>query len=251
MPKGVGRAASMSKPWMPLYVADYLKKTTHLGALESGAYLHLIMDYWANGKLPNDDKQLARIAKLTDKQWKALRPTLAAFFQDGWRHQRIDDEIAKAEVVSSKRRAAAEQRHSKRDANADANADTVHSSQSKDSEANASAPDPRTKLFNETLGTLAKITGKTPDSCRSLVGRWLKSVDDEAIHVIAAIEDAARNRVADPVAWINRTLKPRGANAKTARNGLSQALQDLGDHIGEIDRGEDGGQAPPRLLSHG
>jgi uncharacterized protein YdaU (DUF1376 family) len=83
----------MKRPWMPLYIADYLKKTTHLGALESGAYLHLIMDYWQNGKLPEDDRMLARIAKLTDREWKRLKPTLQAFFHDGWKHERIDDEI--------------------------------------------------------------------------------------------------------------------------------------------------------------
>jgi len=39
---------------MPLYVADYLADTAHLGALESGVYLHLIMHYWLKGGLPDD-----------------------------------------------------------------------------------------------------------------------------------------------------------------------------------------------------
>lgn len=137
------------KPWMPLYIADYLKDTTHLGALESGAYLHLIMDYWQNGKLPDDNRQLARIAKMTDREWKAARSTLQAFFHDGWKHKRIDEELSHAEEVSSKRRDAANARHqakaeqddSKTDAIADANADTLHTSQrKKDSPADAGPP---------------------------------------------------------------------------------------------------------------
>ncbi len=111
----------MSKrPWMPLYIADYLKKTTHLGALESGAYLHLIMDYWQNGRLPDDDKQLARIAKMTDPQWRKAKSGLAAFFQPGWKHERIEEELAKVADISNKRRTAAEKRHRGAPANADA-----------------------------------------------------------------------------------------------------------------------------------
>jgi uncharacterized protein YdaU (DUF1376 family) len=96
-----------AKPWMPLYIADYLKKTTHLGALESGAYLHLMMDYWQNGGLPSDDKRLARIARMTDREWKSSKETIRAFFHSGWKHKRIDEELTHATDVSSKRAAAA------------------------------------------------------------------------------------------------------------------------------------------------
>lgn len=81
---------------MPLYIADYLKDTSHLRAAESGAYLHLIMAYWANGKLPDNDRQLATIAKLTDMEWAEYRDTLQAFFSPDWTHRRIDRELAEA-----------------------------------------------------------------------------------------------------------------------------------------------------------
>ena len=117
------REGAMSRPWMPLYIADYLADTAHLGALESGAYLHLIMHYWQTGSLPPNDKALARIARMTEAEWADARDVLADFFQAGWRHKRIDEELAKAAEVSDRRRASAEARWSKSNANADANAD--------------------------------------------------------------------------------------------------------------------------------
>lgn len=97
----------MSPPWMPLYIADYLRDTAHLRAAESGAYLHLIMAYWANGKLPNNDRQLATIAKMTDQEWAEHKDTLAAFFGPDWAsHKRIDQELAEALEKIEKKSAA-------------------------------------------------------------------------------------------------------------------------------------------------
>lgn len=100
---------------MPLYVADYLQDTTHLQALESGAYLHLIMAYWSAGKLPNDDRQLATIAKMTPAQWKRARPLLEAFFGAGFTsHKRIDHELKRTAEVSASYTARAAQAANKR-----------------------------------------------------------------------------------------------------------------------------------------
>lgn len=112
-------------PWMPLHVPDYLADTAHLGALESGAYLHLIFHLWQTGTLPDDGKELARIAKVSAHSWKKLSPVLQKFFHDGWKHKRVEKERAKALEISSKRKAAAEQMHRKRAANAPANAEQV------------------------------------------------------------------------------------------------------------------------------
>jgi len=101
----------VNRPWMPLYIADYRADTAHLGVTEHGAYLLLIMHYWQTGGLPDDDRQLARVACMTAVQWKKARPTIAALFGPGWTHKRIDAELAHAEEVSSKRRAAALERH--------------------------------------------------------------------------------------------------------------------------------------------
>jgi uncharacterized protein YdaU (DUF1376 family) len=91
----------MSRPWMPLYVGDYIADTGHLSCAESGAYLHLLMHYWMKGGLPDDDKQLSRIAKMTPKEWTAARPIIQAFFIDGWKHKRIEFELTEAARISA------------------------------------------------------------------------------------------------------------------------------------------------------
>jgi uncharacterized protein YdaU (DUF1376 family) len=121
------RKEEMKRIWMPLYIGTYLKKTTHLRALESGAYLHLIMAYWLDGRLPNDDRQLATIAKVTDREWRTIKPTMAAFFgPDFSSHERIDEELARAAAVSAKRKDAANVKWAKRDAKGDANVMQMH-----------------------------------------------------------------------------------------------------------------------------
>jgi hypothetical protein len=71
----------VSRPWMPLYVGDYLADTRRLSTLEHGAYLLLIMDYWQNGSIPDDDGALARIAGLTPKEWAKVKPAVLRLFE--------------------------------------------------------------------------------------------------------------------------------------------------------------------------
>jgi uncharacterized protein YdaU (DUF1376 family) len=103
----------MSSPdtWMPLYVGRYLADTGHLTVCEHGAYVLLLMHYWCNGPLPDDDKQLATIARTERKAWdRVVGPALRPFFRlvDGKLHQkRADIELTKAKEISAKKRAAA------------------------------------------------------------------------------------------------------------------------------------------------
>lgn len=108
----------MSAPsWMPLYIGNYLADTGHLTTVEHGAYMLLIMHYWQHSGLPDDDRKLARICRMTPDEWEAARDTLADFFDDGWVHGRIDREIATACETMNKRSAAGKHAASVRHAN--------------------------------------------------------------------------------------------------------------------------------------
>jgi hypothetical protein len=116
-----------------------------------------------------------------------------------------------------------------------------------DSEANASgaaAPrDFRAELFRRGLAKLAAITGKGPDACRSFVGKCLKAAGDDAVVVLGLIEDAERNRVADPSAWIAARLKSTGPSGRplTAFQQSRKNTQDILDDLGNYAAGSGGG----------
>ena len=99
-------------PYMPLYVADYLADAAHLSTVQHGAYLLLIFNYWQRGEpLPNDDIRLARIARMTNKEWARNRDVLCEFFtvdENLWTHRRVNSELAHVSAKSLKSKAAAQ-----------------------------------------------------------------------------------------------------------------------------------------------
>jgi uncharacterized protein YdaU (DUF1376 family) len=129
----------MKRPWMPFWPGNYLQDTQHLSTAEHGAYFLLILHYWLHDGLPDDDAQLAIITRLPLRSWRKMRPTIEAFFQPGWRHKRIDQDLMKTAEVSARRQVAGsiggtraaiarhagqqllQQTHSKRPANVAAN----------------------------------------------------------------------------------------------------------------------------------
>ena len=99
----------MSLPYMKMYWGDYLGDTAHLTAIQHGGYLLLIAHYWRTGSLPTDEQKLARIARMSVKEWKRHGGTIMEFFPDG-KHQRIEREREQARTKSEKNRRSAETR---------------------------------------------------------------------------------------------------------------------------------------------
>ena len=104
-----------ARPWMPLYIGDYLADTAHLTATEHGAYLLMLMHQWQHGMLPSDDELLTRIARVHPPHWPRVKRVLISFFEtqeDGsWKNKRLAAERDKASDLSQKRAKAARQKH--------------------------------------------------------------------------------------------------------------------------------------------
>jgi len=98
------------RPFMQLYVSDFIGDTLSLSTEQIGAYMLLLMAMWnADGKLPADDVKLARVARMSVKKWKAIADDLMAFFErdgDTVSHNRLTKELQKSESKSQSRASA-------------------------------------------------------------------------------------------------------------------------------------------------
>lgn len=187
----------MARGWMPLYVADYLADTGHLSTVEHGAYLLLIMHYWQNAGLPDDDKKLSRIVRMTADEWADVRETLADLFSEGWQHSRINAELEKADNLIERRRAAgkagASVRYSKRTANAQqTHADATANAQQTDSQSQSQS---HTSGSNEPSGGRERATTPEKVSARSSPKRkqrlpqdWTLSDEERAFAIQSGLD---------------------------------------------------------------
>lgn len=114
----------MSRPWMPLYVSDYLADTLDLRAEESGCYMLLLMVAWRrDGTLPDDMNWIKRALSSCASDMhgnrfnKIVPPLLDRFFyrdeSGNFRNKRLEKELEKAGKYSEKQRKNVEKRWSK------------------------------------------------------------------------------------------------------------------------------------------
>jgi len=68
-------------PMMPFWVKDWLAATMHWPCAERGAYISLLAFQWANGHVPPDVPQLARITGTTEEEFERIWETLAPKFE--------------------------------------------------------------------------------------------------------------------------------------------------------------------------
>ncbi|WP_457797613.1 DUF1376 domain-containing protein [Methylocystis sp. S23] len=123
----------------------------------------LIMEYWTNGGLPDDDKRLARIAGLTIEEWEGVRPSIEELFQPGWKHRRIDKELKRASGKSEAAKVAAELRWERE---REAKAMRTHNIGSADADANAMLPEPQPYIEPKDSGSSPSLLVASPPAPR-------------------------------------------------------------------------------------
>jgi uncharacterized protein YdaU (DUF1376 family) len=115
--------------YYPHHIGDYLKDTAHLTMVEDGAYRRLIDLYYLHEQpLPAERTKVYRLARaISAAEKEAVDTILDEYFslaEDGWRHKRCDEELAKSQEKSQKARTSAAKRwKSEGNANGHANAD--------------------------------------------------------------------------------------------------------------------------------
>lgn len=192
---------------MPLYVGDYLADTAHFSTIEHGAYLLLIMHYWRNGGLPNDDEALRQIARLSRHQWQKAFSKIFSKFEPGWKHKRIEAELAKCLKLSEVNSANAKRRHSERTKFAGVSQTHSHSPR----EDAATPPSDEAELYARGKAVLGNNSG-------GLIARLLKSKKGSIALARAAIEQASTKQ--DPREYIGAVIR----GPAHERHGLNDPL---------------------------
>lgn len=96
--------ANFSMPWVD---ADFRRKTRALTRIERDAYKNLLQYCFdCEGEMPDSDKRLAQACDLDVRTFRKHKSVLMGFFYrtaDGWRNQRIDDDLAKIASLKEQR----------------------------------------------------------------------------------------------------------------------------------------------------
>ncbi|HEX7881942.1 MAG TPA: DUF1376 domain-containing protein [Afipia sp.] len=186
----------MTPPKMPIHIGDYKRDTGHLRAAEHGAYLLLLFHHWSTGSLPDDDRQLSAIACMTPAEWRKARPILIKFFDEGWRHGRVEKDLeeansnyekrAKAGSEGGKAKARAKQSSSKTVAMLGPESSNALATDNRlpKKDAAGAAPDPEVELFRRGREVLGKDAG-------GLISKLLASKNRNIALARAAIEQAS------------------------------------------------------------
>ena len=183
----------MSGPaYLPLFGADYLSDTQHLSCEEHGAYLLLLIAAWGQDdcSLPDDDRKLARICRLSLRKWGFVRAAIEDFWmvKNGrLTNRRLAKERAYVDQKSNTNRQSARARWDKQ---------TIETKQSTEceriSERNAPQPQPHIEEEIPPKGGCASSDALTP---AQIVLEWNDLADACGLAKVGKLTDARKRAV--------------------------------------------------------
>lgn len=90
-------------------------------------------------------------------------------------------------------------------------------------------PDVRNELWAEGLTILRGLIGKSDQQSRALLGKLLKTANDDCAVALDALRRAADLRPVDPISWISRAVEPRLATGRAYLETLAEDA--LSEHL--------------------
>jgi uncharacterized protein YdaU (DUF1376 family) len=202
----------------------WLAGTAELTTEESGAYWNLCCHYIAkDGRVPDDDRVLARIVKLSLRRWRAIKATLIdgnyieirdEFIWQGRCEERLekDGKFATSQREKARKRWTAGQAKSLNNhnsapapANPAADASTASAySVPNGTGGNPPQSDPVKTLWDFGVSVLT-AAGMSEKDARAIVGKWRRDLRDDA-KLMSLLITAKNKHALDPVSYIQKAI---------------------------------------------
>lgn len=221
--------------WMPIYIGDMLAKTTRMTTEQIGASFLLMMDYWRNGAIPDDNNIIASITRLSSSKVKALKAILISSnllnIHDGEIHSEyLDDLKNQAESNKSAKaeraKKAAEARWNKSQDNTTTehlNSNQQASTKHNLSNANAYPQAMHEQCLDDAKSMLEKCPSSSPSSINNISITHEQNSPDSKI----AVED----RFSFDLDTVNTRIRLRGLKEITQVE-LNKLQEDLHSEYG-------------------
>lgn len=221
--------------WMPVYIGDMLAKTTRMTTEQIGASFLVLMDYWRNGAIPNDNNIIASITRLSLSKAKALKDVLIranllnvydeeirSEYLDNLKTQAESNKTAKAE--RAKKAAEARWNKSQDNVNTEHNSSNTNASNKHDlSNANAYPQ----AMHKQCLDDAKSMLEECPSSSPSSINNISLTHEQNPSEPKTGIDE----RFTFDLTTVNTRIKLRGLKEITQED-LSRLQQDLQDEYG-------------------
>ncbi|UJA04217.1 DUF1376 domain-containing protein [Acinetobacter johnsonii] len=215
--------------WMPIYIGDILAKTTRMTTEQIGASFLLMMDYWRNGAIPDDNNVIASVIRMPVSKAKALKNILihsslfevhegqmSSAYLDGLKAQAESNKSSKSERAKK----AADARWNKQ--NQDGSNPQAQNEQSP-SNANAYAQ----AMHEDATSNACAVLNECPSSSPSSINNISLTHEQNPSEPKTGIDE----RFTFDLTTVNTRIKLRGLKEITQED-LSRLQQDLQDEYG-------------------